>query len=58
MIFNFTSSIILFQTSRELKIAGTIGPCVSLNVKGPCVSENVRKTFSFTFTSFTLGLAR
>ncbi|XP_023601273.1 protein transport protein Sec23B isoform X2 [Myotis lucifugus] len=28
------------KTSRELKIAGAIGPCVSLNVKGPCVSEN------------------
>ncbi|OCT79801.1 hypothetical protein XELAEV_18026612mg [Xenopus laevis] len=28
------------KTSRELKISGTIGPCVSLNVKGPCVSEN------------------
>ncbi|KAL4681660.1 hypothetical protein H8959_007137 [Pygathrix nigripes] len=28
------------RTSRELKIAGAIGPCVSLNVKGPCVSEN------------------
>ncbi|ELV13003.1 Protein transport protein Sec23B [Tupaia chinensis] len=28
------------KTSRELKIAGAIGPCVSMNVKGPCVSEN------------------
>ncbi|XP_036681882.1 protein transport protein Sec23B isoform X1 [Balaenoptera musculus] len=28
------------KTSRELKVAGAIGPCVSLNVKGPCVSEN------------------
>uniref|UniRef100_A0A2K6FPD1 Protein transport protein SEC23 n=1 Tax=Propithecus coquereli TaxID=379532 RepID=A0A2K6FPD1_PROCO len=28
------------KTSRELKIAGAIGPCVSLNVKGPCVLEN------------------
>uniref|UniRef100_A0A9L0RM13 Protein transport protein SEC23 n=1 Tax=Equus caballus TaxID=9796 RepID=A0A9L0RM13_HORSE len=28
------------KTSRELKIAGAVGPCVSLNVKGPCVSEN------------------
>ena len=40
------SSIILSQTSRELKVAGAIGPCVSLNVKGPCVSENVRNTSS------------
>lgn len=29
------------QTSREIKISGAIGPCVSLNSKGPCVSENV-----------------
>uniref|UniRef100_A0A8C0BEY0 Protein transport protein SEC23 n=1 Tax=Buteo japonicus TaxID=224669 RepID=A0A8C0BEY0_9AVES len=28
------------KTSRELKIAGAIGPCISLNAKGPCVSEN------------------
>ncbi|XP_066172470.1 protein transport protein Sec23B isoform X2 [Sylvia atricapilla] len=28
------------KTSRELKIAGAIGPCTSLNAKGPCVSEN------------------
>lgn len=28
------------KTSRELKIAGAIGPCVSLNMRGPCVSEN------------------
>uniref|UniRef100_A0AAR2L458 Protein transport protein SEC23 n=1 Tax=Pygocentrus nattereri TaxID=42514 RepID=A0AAR2L458_PYGNA len=28
------------KTSRELKVAGAIGPCVSLNSKGPCVSEN------------------
>lgn len=40
------SCVILSQTSRELKVAGAIGPCVSLNVKGPCVSENVRKTSS------------
>lgn len=31
----------IFQTSREIKISGAIGPCVSLNAKGPCVSENV-----------------
>ncbi|XP_015668008.1 protein transport protein Sec23B [Protobothrops mucrosquamatus] len=28
------------KTCRELKIAGAIGPCVSLNAKGPSVSEN------------------
>lgn len=28
------------KTSRELKISGAIGPCVSLNTKGPCVSDN------------------
>uniref|UniRef100_A0A8D0CJR9 Protein transport protein SEC23 n=1 Tax=Scleropages formosus TaxID=113540 RepID=A0A8D0CJR9_SCLFO len=28
------------KTSRELKVSGAIGPCVSLNSKGPCVSEN------------------
>ncbi|KAM8946061.1 protein transport protein Sec23B isoform 3-T3 [Pelodytes ibericus] len=33
-------AILEVKTSRELKISGTIGPCVSLNVKGPCISEN------------------
>uniref|UniRef100_A0A8C7C964 Protein transport protein SEC23 n=1 Tax=Oncorhynchus kisutch TaxID=8019 RepID=A0A8C7C964_ONCKI len=28
------------STSRELKVSGAIGPCVSLNAKGPCISEN------------------
>nr|KAG8542225.1 hypothetical protein GDO81_027203 [Engystomops pustulosus] len=28
------------KTSRELKISGAIGPCISLNVKSPCISEN------------------
>uniref|UniRef100_A0A8C9XRF6 Protein transport protein SEC23 n=1 Tax=Sander lucioperca TaxID=283035 RepID=A0A8C9XRF6_SANLU len=28
------------KTSREVKVCGTIGPCVSLNAKGSCVSEN------------------
>ncbi|XP_010777439.1 protein transport protein Sec23B [Notothenia coriiceps] len=28
------------KTSREVKVCGTIGPCVSLNAKGPSVSEN------------------
>ncbi|XP_067315053.1 protein transport protein Sec23B [Pseudorasbora parva] len=27
------------KTSRELKVSGAIGPCVSLNSKGPCVSD-------------------
>jgi hypothetical protein len=35
-----------FQTSREIKISGAIGPCVSLNSKGPCVSENVSNVCS------------
>ncbi|XP_077476953.1 protein transport protein Sec23A isoform X5 [Stigmatopora argus] len=30
----------LLETSREVKVSGAIGPCVSLNAKGPCVSEN------------------
>jgi len=29
------------QTSREVKVCGAIGPCVSLGSKGSCVSENV-----------------
>ncbi|XP_061761986.1 protein transport protein Sec23A [Nerophis ophidion] len=28
------------KTSREIKVSGAIGPCVSLHAKGPCVSEN------------------
>uniref|UniRef100_A0A3Q2PPH8 Protein transport protein SEC23 n=1 Tax=Fundulus heteroclitus TaxID=8078 RepID=A0A3Q2PPH8_FUNHE len=28
------------KTSRELKVCGAIGPCVSLHSKGPSVSEN------------------
>jgi len=39
--FPFNIITLLFQTSREIKISGAIGPCVSLNAKGPCVSENV-----------------
>ncbi|XP_033626935.1 protein transport protein Sec23A-like [Asterias rubens] len=27
------------KTSRELKVSGAIGPCISTNVKGPCVSD-------------------
>jgi len=37
MAFN---AVIEVKTSREIKVNGVIGPCVSLNVKGPCVSEN------------------
>ncbi|XP_075223627.1 transport protein Sec23 isoform X2 [Lycorma delicatula] len=36
MAFNGTLEV---KTSRELKVMGAIGPCVSLNVKGPCVSD-------------------
>ncbi|KAG5265579.1 hypothetical protein AALO_G00244050 [Alosa alosa] len=34
------ASTLEIKTSREVKISGAIGPCVSLNAKGPCVSEN------------------
>ena len=30
---------LLFQTTRELKVQGAIGPCVSMNMKGPSVSD-------------------
>uniref|UniRef100_A0A8C4ICZ3 Protein transport protein SEC23 n=1 Tax=Dicentrarchus labrax TaxID=13489 RepID=A0A8C4ICZ3_DICLA len=33
-------SVMEVKTSRELKVCGAIGPCVSLNSKGSCVSEN------------------
>ncbi|XP_028031330.1 protein transport protein Sec23A isoform X3 [Bombyx mandarina] len=36
MAFNGTLEV---KCSRELKISGAIGSCVSLNVKGPCVSD-------------------
>lgn len=36
MAFN---GVLEVKTSRELKVMGAIGPCVSLNTKGPCVSE-------------------
>uniref|UniRef100_H2Y1H9 Protein transport protein SEC23 n=1 Tax=Ciona intestinalis TaxID=7719 RepID=H2Y1H9_CIOIN len=36
MAFNAVMEI---KTSREIKVNGVIGPCVSLNVKSPCVSE-------------------
>lgn len=34
-------SLMFFQMSREVKLSGAIGPCVSLHAKGTCVSENV-----------------
>lgn len=40
--------LLCVQTSRELKVCGTIGPCVSLNSKGSCVSENVSPRPRFT----------
>lgn len=43
------------QTSRELKVCGAIGPCVSLNSKGACVSENVSAS-RLSHTSFNLEL--
>ncbi|XP_060870570.1 protein transport protein Sec23A [Metopolophium dirhodum] len=36
MAFNATLEV---KTSRELKIMGAIGPCVSLSIKNPCVSD-------------------
>uniref|UniRef100_A0A1B6D2P7 Protein transport protein SEC23 n=1 Tax=Clastoptera arizonana TaxID=38151 RepID=A0A1B6D2P7_9HEMI len=36
MAFN---GVLEIKTSRELKVMGAIGPCVSLNVKSPCVSD-------------------
>ncbi|XP_044013279.1 protein transport protein Sec23A isoform X2 [Aphidius gifuensis] len=36
MAFNATLEI---KTSREIKVSGAIGPCVSLGTKGPSVSE-------------------
>lgn len=36
MAFGATLEI---KTSRELKVSGAIGPCVSLGVKGQCVSD-------------------
>lgn len=40
------------QTSREIKISGAIGPCVSLNSKGPCVSENVSNVCLKKYSQF------
>uniref|UniRef100_A0A224XJ36 Protein transport protein SEC23 n=1 Tax=Panstrongylus lignarius TaxID=156445 RepID=A0A224XJ36_9HEMI len=36
MAFN---GVLEVKTSRELKVMGAIGPCVSLNAKSPCVSD-------------------
>ncbi|KAI9564043.1 hypothetical protein GHT06_007781 [Daphnia sinensis] len=36
MAFNALMEV---KTSRELKVCGAIGPCISMNVKGPNVSE-------------------
>nr|CAD7452678.1 unnamed protein product [Timema tahoe] len=36
MAFNGTLEV---KCSREVKVSGAIGPCVSLNVKGPAVSD-------------------
>ncbi|KAL0270106.1 UNVERIFIED_CONTAM: hypothetical protein PYX00_007623 [Menopon gallinae] len=36
MAFNGTVEV---KCSRELKVSGCIGACLSLNVKGPCVSD-------------------
>lgn len=41
LFFSGIKHVFLFQTSREIKVSGAIGPCVSLGAKGPCVSENV-----------------
>lgn len=36
MAFNATIEV---KTSRELKVSGCVGPCISANIKGPNVSE-------------------
>lgn len=48
LIFEHTKvyCVLILQTSREIKVSGAIGPCVSLNSKGPCVSENVSHLYS------------
>ncbi|KAL4706981.1 hypothetical protein ACJJTC_019519 [Scirpophaga incertulas] len=60
MAFNGTLEV---KCSRELKITGAIGSCVSLNVKGPCVSDqevgmgNTCQWKMCTFTpSTTMGI--
>lgn len=37
MAFNGTLEV---KTSRELKVSGAIGPCISLGMKGTCVSDS------------------
>uniref|UniRef100_A0A646QFP1 Protein transport protein SEC23 n=1 Tax=Hemiscolopendra marginata TaxID=943146 RepID=A0A646QFP1_9MYRI len=37
MAFN---GILEVKTSREVKVSGAIGPCVSMNIKSPCVSDS------------------
>ena len=36
---NFLKRSFFFQTSRELKVSGAIGSCISLSQRGPNVSE-------------------
>lgn len=36
MTFNGVMEV---RTSKELKVLGAIGPCVSINVKNPSISE-------------------
>lgn len=43
------------QTSRELKVCGAIGPCVSLNSKGSCVSENVSPRLQIPIPPFSFS---
>ena len=43
------------QTSRELKVCGAIGPCVSLNSKGSCVSENVSPCLQILIPPFSFS---
>uniref|UniRef100_A0A671TZ49 Protein transport protein SEC23 n=1 Tax=Sparus aurata TaxID=8175 RepID=A0A671TZ49_SPAAU len=43
------------KTSRELKVCGAIGPCVSLNSKGSCVSENVSPRLQIPIPPFSFS---
>lgn len=49
----WTYASLCAQTSRELKVCGAIGPCVSLNSKSPCVSENVSPVPRFACISLS-----
>lgn len=53
----FAYDIIFVQTSREIKISGAIGPCISLNAKGPCVSENVSSSTELNQTSRSVSFS-